>query len=57
MQSPSEDQVLDKFLTFLAQDIANNPQRFQVVDAALIQRAQNWLGDVRVDLNQHLSDE
>lgn len=55
--APAEDPVLDHFLTFLAQDMTNRPQQLQALDAALIQRVQDLVGDVQVDLDQPLSKD
>ncbi|WP_310645723.1 type II toxin-antitoxin system PrlF family antitoxin [Limnohabitans sp.] len=55
--SPVEDPVLDKFLSFLAQDMTNNPQHLQMLDPALIQRVAELVGDAHVDLDQALSED
>jgi antitoxin PrlF len=55
--SPVEDPVLDKFLSFLAQDMTNNPQHLQMLDPALIQRVSALVGDAHVDLDQALSED
>ena len=55
--SPVEDPVLDKFLSFLAQDMTNNPQHLQMLDPALIQRVGELVGDAHVDLDQALSED
>ena len=52
-----EDPVLGQFLTFLAQDIANNPQRIQVLDAGLATRIQALTGGFAVDMDAPLSDD
>jgi len=50
-----DDPVLGQFLGFLARDIANHPERLQVVDAGLVQRLQSLVGDVELDLDGALS--
>ena len=46
-----------QFLNFLASDIANHPERLQVVDAGLVQHLQSLVGKVDVDLGAPLSAE
>ena len=53
--SAADDPVLGRFLDFLAQDIANHPERLQVLDAGLLQRIQTLVGDVEIDLDAELS--
>ena len=50
-----EDPVMGHFLNFLAHDIANHPERLAAVDAALAQRIQFLVGDLKVDLDAALS--
>ena len=52
-----DDPVLGKFLTFLAGDLANHPERLQAVDAGLVNRLQSLTGHVEVDLDAALSSE
>ena len=49
-----DDPVLGRFLGFLAHDIANHPERLQVVDAGLVQRLQPLVGGIEVDLDAAL---
>ena len=49
------DPVLDHFLGFLAQDIANHPERQQTMDAGFVQGLQTLVGKVEVDLGAALS--
>jgi len=49
------DPVLDSFLSFMASDIANHPQRVQMMDPRFVQRVQSLVKDVDVDLDQPLS--
>ncbi|MEY3201986.1 MAG: hypothetical protein RIR70_1536 [Pseudomonadota bacterium] len=53
--SEGDDPVLGQFLGFLAQDIANHPERLQAVDAGLVQRLHSLIGGMEVDLNAALS--
>jgi antitoxin PrlF len=49
------DPMLGQFLSFLASDIAEHPERLQAVNAGLVQRLQLLVGDVVVDLGAPLS--
>lgn len=49
------DPVLGQFLSFLARDLANSPERLQAVDAGLVQRLKSLVGDIEVDLDAPLS--
>lgn len=53
----SDDPVLGQFITFLARDMTNNPQRIQALDAGLVNRIQSLVGDVALDLDVPLSAE
>ena len=50
-----EDPILGDFLEFLANDIANHPDRLQSLDADFIKRLDDLVGDVEVDINAPLS--
>ena len=50
-----DDPVLNCFLEFLAHDIANNPERLQSLDASFVERLNDLVGDVDVDLDAPLS--
>jgi antitoxin PrlF len=50
-----DDPVLSCFLEFLAHDIANNPERLQSLDASFVERLNDLVGDVDVDLDAPLS--
>jgi antitoxin PrlF len=52
-----DDPVLGEFLSFLARDIANHPERLQAVDAILEQRIDSLVGSVEVDLEGRLSED
>jgi antitoxin PrlF len=49
------DPALDPFLSFLARDLANHPERLVAMDPEFIQRMQSLVEGVHVDLNQPLS--
>lgn len=51
----SDDPVLMPFLGLLARDMAEHPERLQVVDAGLAQRIQALVSGVKVDLEAPLS--
>lgn len=53
--SEGDDPVLGSFLSFLARDIANHPERLQAVDVGLVQRLQSLVGHVEIDLDAALS--
>ena len=56
-QQLGDDPVLGKFLSFLAQDIENNPQLVQTISSDLVNRIQCLVADVEFDLDERLSDE
>ena len=51
------DPVLGRFLDYLAKDLAQHPDRLQVVDAGLVKRIQSLVDGVELDLNAPLSDD
>ena len=51
----ADDPVLQKFMGFLAHDIANHPERLQAVDAEFVMRIQSLVSGVEVDLESLLS--
>jgi len=51
------DPALVNFLTFLANDISQNPQNISALDADLLNRIQSLVSDVEIDLDIPLSDE
>jgi antitoxin PrlF len=54
---PEEDPVLGGFLSFLAQDIKDNPQHIQALGSDLVNRVQSLVAGVEFDLDAPLSDE
>jgi antitoxin PrlF len=53
--SGDDDPILDQFLSFLASDIANHPERLEAIDAGLVQHLQSLTGGIDVDLDIALS--
>lgn len=53
--SAGDDPVLGRFLSFLARDIADHPERLQAVDAGLVKRLHSLVGHIEVDLDAALS--
>lgn len=56
-RSNKEDPVLDQFLCFLANDIKNNPSHIRSISPMLMERAQNLVSGVEVDLDAPLDDK
>jgi len=52
---PGEDPALRPFLDLLARDIADHPERLEVLDRAWLHRLRALVGDVAVDLEAPLS--
>lgn len=52
-----EDPVLANFLTFLANDIIQNPQNIKEIDSDLYDRIQSLVSNVDIDLDSPLSEE
>jgi len=52
-----DDPVLAKFLTFLADDISQNPQNVSAINSNLLDRVRPLVSDVEIDLDRPLSDE
>jgi antitoxin PrlF len=53
--SETHDPVLGQFLGFLSRDIAEHPDRLQVLDASFVQRLQSLTMGIEVDLDAPLS--
>lgn len=51
------DPVLTQFLTFLANDISQNPKNVNAVNTELVERILPLVSDVEIDLDSPLSDE
>jgi len=52
-----EDPALAPFLALLEQDIASHPKRLQPIGADLVQRLQDLVGAIEVDLDEVLPDD
>ncbi len=50
-----DDPVLGQFLGFLAQDMADHPERLQAMDATFVRNLKSLTGDVEIDLDAALS--
>jgi len=57
VEQTENDPVLEKFLSFLAEDIKKNPQHIQAINSDLVNRVQSLVGDVEFNLDEPLSDE
>ena len=55
--APDDDPVLDKFLSFLAQDIESDPARLRGLDAGLAKRIRALVKGVKVDFDAELASE
>ena len=51
------DPALAPFLALLEQDIANHPERLQPIGADLVQRLQDLVGGIEVDLDEALPND
>ena len=52
-----EDPALAPFLALLEQDIASHPDRLQSIGTDLVQRLQDLVGGIEVDLDEALPDD
>ena len=52
-----EDPALAPFLALLERDIASQPDRLQPIGADLVQRLQDLVGAIEVDLDEALPDD
>jgi antitoxin PrlF len=52
-----EDPALAPFLALLEQDIASHPERLQPIGADLVQRLQDLVAAIEVDLDEVLPDD
>ena len=52
-----EDPALAPFLALLEQDIASHPERLQPIGADLVQRLQDLVDAIEVDLDEALPDD
>jgi antitoxin PrlF len=52
-----DDDVLEHFLEFLADDIKKHPEKIQAIQPELVQRVKSLVQDVDLDLDAPLSPE
>ncbi len=57
MDQDENDPVLTQFLTFLVNDISQNPKNISAVNVELIKRISPLVSDAEIDLDSPLSDE
>lgn len=51
-----DDPALGRFLSFLANDITEHPERLQSVDIGLVHRLQTLVGEIEIDFDAILSE-
>jgi antitoxin PrlF len=57
VEQTEADPVLEQFLAFLAQDMADHPQLIQPISSDLLNRAQSLVAGMEIDLDTPLLDE
>jgi len=57
VENNESDPILDKFLSFISQDIEENPQHLQVISSDLVNHVQSLVSEVEIDLDAPLLDE
>jgi len=57
LESPETDLILEQFLDFLVQDMANSPQHLQALSPEFAHQIQTLVAEVVVDLDASLTDE
>jgi len=55
VDSENSDPALTPFLAFLANDIAQYPERLQTLDEGVVKRLRSLVGDMEIDLDAPLS--
>lgn len=56
-RASEDDPVLGDFLTFLADDVKNNPSHVRSISAELIDRAHRLTAGIEIDLDAPLDDK
>lgn len=51
------DPILEQFLSFLSQDMTDNPQQIKPITSATVNHLASLVGDIEVDLDAPLNDE
>lgn len=57
MHCEDNDEMLERFLKLLAEDIENRPDRLRPLDANLLARTRSLVGNMTVDLDAPLPKE
>lgn len=50
------DPILEQFLSFLSQDMTDNPQQIKAIPSTTVNHLASLVGDIEVDLNAPLKD-
>ena len=56
-RADESDPVLGSFLSFIANDIQNNPKNIEAIPQTLLERAQSLVSGIKVDLESSLNPE
>ena len=56
-RADESDPILGDFLSFIASDIQNNPKNIKSIPSALLERAQNLVAGMKIDLDSSLNPE
>ncbi len=56
-ESTDNDPVLDKFLSFLANDMQQHPEKIQPLTASMRNSVESLIDSIDIDLNAPLSEE
>ena len=57
LPADDEDDVTGRFLQFLADDLAEHPERLKAIDCAFLDRVQVLAGDISVDVEGPLAPD
>ncbi len=52
-----DDPVIGQFLSFMVNDIKNNPTHIHAISSTLLDRAQNLVSGIEIDLDAPLNDK
>lgn len=56
-QAQESDPILEKFLSFLSQDMSDNPQHCKAISSTTVDHLASLVGDIEVDLDAPLDNE
>lgn len=56
VEASEEDPALSQFLSYLSEDIINNPKNVKNISESLVSHIQSLVSDVEIDLDSPLSD-